>query len=123
MSWTTWIGLGSVLAGLSVGFGAFGAHGLKGRVSAEDLVIFETAARYQMYHALALIGVGLIGTKVDGALIRLSGAFFLVGSIVFSGSLYVLVLAGQRWMGMITPFGGLLLILGWVVLAWSFLRL
>ena len=123
MNWTLWIGLGAILGGLSVAFGAFGAHGLRGKISPEDLAIFETAARYQMYHALALIGVGLIGAKVDSVFVRLAGSLFFGGSMIFSGSLYAVVLAGQRWMGMVTPFGGLLLIMGWIILAFNVLRI
>ena len=122
MPWTITVGVAAVLGGLGVALGAFGAHGLKGRLSVDDLAIFETAVRYQMYHALALLGVGLVATRVEDPMLRLSGIFFLVGTLVFSGTLYALVLAGLRWMGMITPFGGLLLILGWVTLAWSMFR-
>lgn len=122
MPWTITVGVAAVLGGLGVALGAFGAHGLKGRLSVDDLAIFETAVRYQMYHALALLGVGLVATRVEDPMLRLSGIFFLVGTLVFSGTLYTLVLAGFRWMGMITPFGGLLLILGWVTLAWSMFR-
>jgi len=110
-------GLGSILAGIAVGLGAFGAHGLRGILSPEDLVIFETGVRYQMYHALALLGVAWAVTQWETVLLEWSGWLFVLGILVFSGSLYILVLTGQRWLGAVTPLGGLALILGWVLLA------
>ena len=102
---------GSVLGGLSVAFGAFGAHMLESSLSAEDLAIFETGVRYQMYHALALI---LCAGLSRGAGFAAHG--FLWGTIIFSGSLYLLVLTDARWLGAITPIGGTLLLIGWAVL-------
>lgn len=102
---------GSILGALSVAFGAFGAHFLQGQLSPEDLVIFETGVRYQMYHALALI---LCANLSRGAGFAAHG--FLWGTVVFSGSLYLLVLTGARWLGAITPIGGTLLVIGWAVL-------
>ena len=115
-------GLGSILAGIAVGLGAFGAHGLRGILSPEDLVIFETGVRYQMYHALALLGVAWAVTQWETTLLEWSGWLFVLGILVFSGSLYILVLTGQRWLGAVTPLGGLALILGWVLLASAVLR-
>ena len=115
-------GLGSILAGIAVGLGAFGAHGLRGILSPEDLVIFETGVRYQMYHALALRGVAWAITQWETVLLEWSGWLFVLGIIVFSGSLYILVLTGQRWLGAVTPLGGLALILGWVLLASAVFR-
>jgi uncharacterized membrane protein YgdD (TMEM256/DUF423 family) len=99
-----------------VAAGAFGAHGLRERLSPGDLATFETAARYQMYHALSLLAVAW---QVDRGNTRaaLAGRLFLAGIVLFSGSLYVLTLCGIRWMGAVTPFGGVAFILGWVVLA------
>lgn len=96
--------------------GAFGAHGLRDRLSPQDLGTFETAARYQMYHALALLAVAW---QVDRGNTRaaLAGNLFLAGMVLFSGSLYILTLGGMRWMGAITPFGGAAMIAGWLVLA------
>ena len=115
-------GLGSILAGIAVGLGAFGAHGLRGILSPEDLVTFETGVRYQMYHALALLGVAWAVTQWETVLLEWSGWLFVLGILVFSGSLYILVLTGQRWLGAVTPLGGLALILGWVLLASAVLR-
>ncbi len=102
---------GSILGALSVAFGAFGAHMLESSLSPEDLAIFETGVRYQMYHALALI---LCANLPRGAGFAAHG--FLWGTVVFSGSLYLLVLLDARWLGAITPIGGTLLIIGWIVL-------
>ena len=115
-------GLGSILAGIAVGLGAFGAHGLRGILRPEDLVTFETGVRYQMYHALALLGVAWAVTQWETVLLEWSGWLFVLGILVFSGSLYILVLTGQRWLGAVTPLGGLALILGWVLLASAVFR-
>lgn len=117
MTWTIWIIIGSLAGALAVGFGAFGAHGLRERLDADALAVFDIAARYQMYHALALLAVGFLALRIDNLTIRIAGSAFLLGIILFSGSLYALALTGQRWMGMITPVGGLSFIVGWVALA------
>jgi uncharacterized membrane protein YgdD (TMEM256/DUF423 family) len=117
MTWTIWIIIGSLAGALAVGFGAFGAHGLRERLDADALAVFDIAARYQMYHALALLAVGFLALRVDNLTIRIAGSAFLLGIVLFSGSLYALALTGQRWMGMITPVGGLSFIVGWVALA------
>lgn len=114
--------LGAVLAGLSVAFGAFGAHGLRNSLSLEDLDIFETGARYQMYHALALLAVAWAYARWEAPLIQFAGWLFVAGLVIFSGSLYALVLTGQRWLGAVTPIGGLALLAGWVLLAWAAFR-
>ena len=102
--------------------GAFGAHGLKTRVDADLLVVFETGVRYQMYHALALLLVGWGTARWPGVWANMAGWLFLVGILVFSGSLYLMTLTGARWLGAITPIGGLAFILGWVTLAVGALR-
>jgi uncharacterized membrane protein YgdD (TMEM256/DUF423 family) len=107
--------LGSLSALIAVALGAFGAHGLRARVSPDMLVTFETGARYHMYHALGMLAVGWAATRWPGA--PLAGWLFLAGTVLFSGSLYVLVLTGQRWLGAVTPFGGVAFILGWAALA------
>jgi uncharacterized membrane protein YgdD (TMEM256/DUF423 family) len=117
-----WFVTGAIVAGLGVVLGAFGAHGLKTRVSAEMLAIFETGVRYQMYHALALLAVGLAAARNGGALIQASGWLFLAGVAIFSGSLYLMTFTGARWLGAVTPVGGLLMIAGWVALAFGALR-
>jgi uncharacterized membrane protein YgdD (TMEM256/DUF423 family) len=110
--------LGAVSAFCSVALGAFGAHALKSRLSAEALAIFETGARYQMFHALALLLVAAL-PKIRAAL---AGWFFLAGTIFFSGSLYAIALTGVRGLGALTPFGGLCFLSGWAVLAVAFAR-
>jgi uncharacterized membrane protein YgdD (TMEM256/DUF423 family) len=112
-----WVRRGAALAALAVAAGAFGAHGLKERVPATDLVIWETAARYHLVHALALVGVGALGASVPTARIDWAGRLLSFGVLVFSGSLYLLVGTGTRWLGAITPIGGVALIAGWLALA------
>jgi uncharacterized membrane protein YgdD (TMEM256/DUF423 family) len=112
-----WLVTGATLGGLAVVLGAFGAHGLETRVDAEMLAVFETGVRYHMYHALALLVVGLMAVRRDSAWIRAAGWFFLAGVVVFSGSLYLLTMTGVRWLGAITPIGGVALIVGWAALA------
>jgi uncharacterized membrane protein YgdD (TMEM256/DUF423 family) len=119
MGWTLWIAVGSIWGCLAVVFGAFGAHALKDRLTPELLQTFELATKYQMYHALALIAVGLLGTRVDTVSLQVAGWAFLAGSLVFSGSLYILTLSGMKWLGMITPVGGLGMICGWIALAYT----
>src|SRR5882672_8835620 len=110
---------GAISALIAVAAGAFGAHALRSRLTPEMLAAFETGARYQMYHALGLLVVSwAIGrwTAPQGAW---SGWLFLVGTVVFSGSLYLLSLTGIRWLGAVTPLGGLSFLLGWACLAWA----
>jgi uncharacterized membrane protein YgdD (TMEM256/DUF423 family) len=114
---SAWFVMGAIAAGVAVILGAFGAHGLKSRVDPELLVVFETGVRYQMYHALALLAVGLARVHWPTAVISLAGWFFLAGILIFSGSLYLMTATGERWLGAITPIGGLAFILGWVLLA------
>jgi uncharacterized membrane protein YgdD (TMEM256/DUF423 family) len=109
--------IGSVLASLAVAAGAFGAHALRARLGPDMLTTFEVGARYHMYHALGILLVAWASPRWPGS--ALAGWLFLAGIVVFSGSLYLLSLTGQRWLGAITPLGGLAFILGWLVLAWS----
>ena len=111
--------LGSLSGLLAVALGAFGAHALKGRLDVELLATFEVGVRYQMYHALALLAVGWACTRWPGTAVTASGWLFVAGTVVFSGSLYALALTGARWLGAITPLGGLALLAGWVCLAWA----
>ncbi len=122
MAWTIWVMLGAILAAVGVGAGAFGAHGLKDKLSPEYLAVFETAVRYQMYHALGLIGLGLAATRIESPAIKIAGIAFLFGILLFSGSLYMLCLSGTRAWGMITPIGGVGFIIGWLALAFAALR-
>lgn len=114
--------LGAIFGAMSVGMGAFGAHGLRSRVvdgSLEPrlLEVWETAAQYQMYHALALLFVAWLATQGDSTATSVSGWAFVVGVAVFSGSLYTMTLTGLRWLGAITPIGGVAFIVGWIALA------
>ena len=111
--------IGSVFAALSVLLGAFGAHGLKNRLSIEDLAIFETAVRYQMYHALGILLMGLASIDLTEKLVSTPAYFLILGMIVFSGSLFLLVFTNLRWFGAITPIGGLCLIIGWLLFAYN----
>jgi uncharacterized membrane protein YgdD (TMEM256/DUF423 family) len=113
---------GSFSALVAVAAGAFGAHGLRGRLAPDMLTIFETGARYQMYHSLALLAVAWACTRFRGALPPAAGWLFLVGIVIFSGSLYVLAMTGQRWFGAITPFGGAAFLAGWTLLAIAAMR-
>ena len=115
----TFFVIGAVLGALGVAAGAFGAHGLRARVSPEMLAVFETGVRYHLVHALALLAVAWASTRWVSAAIRGAGWLFVVGILVFSGSLYVLTLTGIRALGAITPFGGVAFILGWLLLAWG----
>jgi uncharacterized membrane protein YgdD (TMEM256/DUF423 family) len=112
---------GAVLAGLAVAAGAFGAHGLEGRVTPDRLQTFRTAVSYQMYHALGLLVVGWAAAQGWGAAVHWSGYCFVVGILIFSGSLYLLVLTDTSWLGAITPLGGVAFIAGWLLLAWGVL--
>jgi len=109
---------GSVLAGLGVVFGAFGAHALKASLSPKMLSTFETGVRYQMYHALGLLALAWAISRWPERRLSFAAWMLLAGTAVFSGSLYLLVLTGARWFGAITPFGGALLIAGWLFVAW-----
>ena len=112
-----WLVTGAVFGALSVACGAFGAHGLKQSLNREQLEIWETAARYQMYQGLGLLAVGLLAMRHCRAPIHCAGATMAVGSLIFSGCLYALVLTGQRWLGAVVPIGGVLMIVGWICLA------
>ena len=111
--------LGAVSAAIAVGLGAFAAHALRSRLTADLLATFEVGVRYQMYHALALLAVAWAAARWPSGAITAAGVAFVVGTLVFSGSLYVLVLTGQRWLGAVTPLGGVAFLAGWAVLAWA----
>lgn len=117
-----WFAIAAIVAALGVALGAFGAHALSARVSPELVSVFETGARYQMYHAFALLAVAYAAERWPGALCNVAGFLFLAGIIIFSGSLYLLTLTGERWLGAITPIGGICFIAGWIVLAVASLR-
>ncbi len=116
------LGIGAAAAGLAVALGAFGAHLLRGRLAAEALATFEVGARYHMYHALALLAVALVRVHWPGPATAAAGWLFVAGIVLFSGSLYGLALTGQRWLGAVTPLGGLAFLLGWAALLWAAAR-
>ena len=110
---------GALLAFVAVAAGAFGAHALRGRLEAEELAVFETAVRYHLVHAVALLAVAWVNTQWPGRPARFSGWLFIAGIVLFSGSLYLFVLTGARGVVVITPVGGLALLAGWLALAWA----
>ena len=109
--------VGAISAFVAVAAGAFGAHALRARIPADLLAVFETGVRYQMYHALALFAVAWASNHWAGSPVRVAGWLFIGGTVLFSGSLYLLSLTGTRWLGAITPFGGLMFLTGWAALA------
>jgi uncharacterized membrane protein YgdD (TMEM256/DUF423 family) len=115
----TFFALGSVFGLLGVALGAFGAHALRGSLDALGLATFETGVRYQLVHALALLAVSWAVTRWPGSTAAAAGWLFAAGIVLFSGSLYALVLTGQRWMGAVTPLGGVCFLAGWALLAWG----
>lgn len=126
-----WLFLGAVLGGLGVACGAFGAHGLEMRLTADGsfsqadrelIEVWETASRYQMYHGLALLAVGLLAARRCGWAIHLAGVAMTLGTLIFSGCLYALVMSREKSLGAVVPVGGALLIAGWVCLAVAALR-
>ncbi len=109
--------LGAAAAGLAVALGAFGAHGLRGAISADMLANFETGVRYHMYHALGLLAVAFAVTRWPASSLPVvAGWLFVAGIVLFAGSLYVMALTGWRWLGAITPLGGVAFVAGWVCL-------
>jgi len=114
--------LGALAAGIGVVAGAFGAHGLEGRVTPERLDTFKTGVAYQMYHALALLFVGWAAAQGWGSAVSWAGYCFTAGILIFSGSLYVLVLTDTAWLGAITPIGGVSFIAGWLLLVWGVMQ-
>ena len=116
------IALGASNMFIAVAFGAFGAHALKQNLSSEMLAIWQTAVQYHMFHALALIAVGLLYPSYGAKLMKRVGIAFLIGIVVFSGSLYLLAISGLKILGAITPIGGVAMLGGWAMLAWIGLR-
>lgn len=122
------LGLGTFLAGLGVILGAFGAHGLKKLVGPETVTTYQTGVQYQMYHAFALLIVGILYERLQSSLLNYAGALFIAGIVLFSGSLYLLASlkamnkVGLSGIGLITPIGGLFFIAGWVLLLVAVLK-
>ena len=117
----TLAGAGALIA-LATVLGAFGAHALKTHLSQDKLAVYETAVRYHFIHALGLLAIGILLRSVDVALLRWSATLVLVGIILFSGSLYLLTFGAPRFVGIVTPLGGLALIVGWAMFAATMLR-
>lgn len=113
---------GALLALLGVAAGAFGAHALGARLAPDRLAIFEVGVRYQMYHALGLLALGLAAARWPGTRLAAAGGFIGVGVTVFSGTLYAMAFGAPRWLGAITPIGGVAMIIGWALAAWAVLR-
>ena len=110
--------LGAVSALSGVGLGAFGAHGLKATLSPEMLTVYQTGVTYQMWHALGLIGIALISQQVpESKLLNWAGWLMFIGILLFSGSLYLLAILNLKWLGMITPLGGVSFIIAWLLIA------
>lgn len=112
-----WVAIGAFFGMLSVIFGAFAAHGLKESISTDLILVFQTGAHYQMIHSLALVGVGLWSERHPSPRICWIGVCFSIGILLFSGSLYALSLSNFHQLGMITPMGGMLFIIGWLLFA------
>jgi uncharacterized membrane protein YgdD (TMEM256/DUF423 family) len=118
----TFFALGAISAAISVAAGAFGAHGLRARLSPDLLAIFETGARYEMYHAFGLALAAWAAARTPGGAAAWAGWLFVAGTVIFSGSLYALALTGLRALGAVTPLGGVAFIAGWIALAAAALR-
>jgi len=119
------IAIGALSGCLAVAAGGFGAHALRARLAPEMLDVFQTGVTYEMYHALGLVGVGILLARfsTEGSVwLSAAGWLFIAGSLLFSGSLYLLALTGILWLGAITPLGGLAFLAGWAALAWAALR-
>lgn len=111
--------IGALVAGLAVAAGAFGAHALRDHLAPERLAQYELAVRYQLYHALALLAVGWAAYRWPGAAVNAAGWLFIVGIVIFCGTVYALSFGSPRWFGAITPIGGLSLIGAWILLGWA----
>ena len=114
--------IGPLLCAVSIAAGAFGAHGLEGRLGARELDLWETSARYLMYGGLGLTLLGLASRLDPSGGYRAAGICLLVGSLIFSGTVAALALGGPRWLGAVTPIGGVLLILGFAFFCWTALK-
>jgi len=119
MSGSNWIRIGAIMAVITVGMGAFGAHALKGRLDEYAQGIYAKAVLYQMFHAMGILAVGILMIVRQNSNLNIAGICFTLGIILFSGSLYLLAISGVRWLGMITPLGGVSFIVGWI---WMFLK-
>lgn len=115
--------LGSINAALVVMLGAFGAHGLKARITTEMLTLFQTGVHYHLFHSLGLLVVGVVAVQiVDSVFLKWAGWLMLAGIFLFPGSLYLVSVVGIRWMGMVTPFGGLAFIAAWILFLMAIIK-
>lgn len=114
--------IGAVNGFLAVALGAFGAHGLEGKISEQSLKVWEKAVNYQMFHTIAILGIGLLITKISTTSIIWTGWLFIIGIILFSGSLYLYSVIGIKFLAMITPFGGITFLFGWILLGYSVIK-
>jgi uncharacterized membrane protein YgdD (TMEM256/DUF423 family) len=114
--------LAALFAFLAVAIGAFTTHALSGRLAPEDLELMRLGSRYQLFHALALLWTALAAGRWPGPALPRAGWAFALGTVIFSGSLYAIALTGVRWLGAITPLGGVSLLAGWLLLAWGIWR-
>ena len=110
---------GSIFAALAILFGAFGSHALKEKLSLEELEIYDIATRYLMFHALGIFGMGILGYQVPSQILIIPFSLMAFGIFIFSGSLYLISLIGYKKLGMVTPIGGLALIISWIMLAYN----
>lgn len=117
-----WFAAGAALCGLGVALGAFGAHGLRGRLDPAMLAVYETGVHYHLIHALGLLAVAWAAARWPGGWTTAAGWLFAAGILLFSGSLYLMAVAGARWLGAITPIGGACFILGWIALTVAAVR-
>lgn len=115
-------GLGALFAMIGVAAGAFGAHALADRIAADRLATFETGVRYQLIHSLGLLAVAWAASRWPSGGVNAAGWLFVIGILIFGGTLYALALGAPRWFGAITPIGGVCFIVGWAILAWTALR-
>lgn len=115
----TFTAIGSISGFVAVAAGAFGAHALKTRLAPDVLAVYETAVRYHLVHALAVVAAGWASTRWPGAFVAAAGWLFVAGTVIFSGSLYALVLTGVRGLGAVTPLGGVALLAGWLSLGFA----
>ena len=114
---------GSVFAALAILFGAFGSHALKEKLTLEQLEIYDIATRYLMFHALGIFAIGILGYQVPSEILTLSLLLMVLGILIFSGSLYLISLAGYKKLGMVTPIGGLALIISWLMVAYNIYKI
>jgi uncharacterized membrane protein YgdD (TMEM256/DUF423 family) len=115
--------LGALAGAAGVALGAFGAHALKARLAPDALAVWQTAVQYHFWHALGLLAVGIVALGLPASTpLKWAGWLMVAGLVLFSGSLYVLTLSGARWLGAVTPFGGIAWIAAWLLLAWALVR-